>query len=214
MDDKEEYVNQEKDFIKKLPFRKSSDFYTYFREIYEEEQMKMTNDNDDTEEPNSFFAPDLLDYVTLNYLSLFPLFSLYFVPDPNITELPTTSDVENNWKNIKSLFKGIPIRKRSVPIYFSTLQGYYAAEVGDFTKTKRKRGLQTTPAEGSQTDSQSDVFRPNFGKRRKMAEPEGNFNEEDGWTKRRVKKRGTKYVRDVFPIRNNYTLTVSCFQYS
>ena len=129
-------MNQEKDFIKKLPIRKSSDFYTYFREIYEEEQMKMTNDNDDTEEPNSFFAPDLLDYVTLNYLSLFPLFSLYFVPDPNITELPTTSDVENNWKNIKSLFKGIPIRKRSVPIYFSTLQGYYAAEVGDFTKTK------------------------------------------------------------------------------
>ena len=42
MDDEEEYVNQEKDFIKKLPIRKSSDFYTYFREIYEEEQMKMT----------------------------------------------------------------------------------------------------------------------------------------------------------------------------
>ena len=136
MDDKEEYVNQEKDFIKKLPIRKSSDFYTYFREIYEEEQMKMTNDDDDTKEPNSFFAPDLLDYVTLNYLSLFPLFSLYFVPDPNITELPTTSDVENNWKNIKSLFKGIPIRKRSVPIYFSTLQGYYAAEVGNLPRQK------------------------------------------------------------------------------
>ncbi len=184
----------EPDYICKKPIRKSSKFYSYFKAAYDNFKLEEENTEQDAED-NLFYCPALIDFVIENYLPLFPLMSLCFVPNMEIYDLPTTSDVENYWKNVKLFFKNIPLNSRYVTVYFTMMQSLFNSCTTEYEGMKKSRSLKNKLTNKRKTRD-PEIFYPNFDqKRRKKNTHDTNYNQEDGYSQRKVKeKRTTKYV--------------------
>ena len=127
----------EPDYLIKKPIKKASKFYLFFKQIYEEN----ISDENCSLELNSFYSPALLQFVIEQYLPLYPLVSLFFVPNSDIVDLPTTSAVENYWRSVKIFFKNIPINRRYVPVYFPMMLSYFNAQAKEYLLMKKSKAL-------------------------------------------------------------------------
>jgi hypothetical protein len=184
------------DYICKKPIKRSSKFYDYFKSIHDEQMSKISNEENQDINDNIFYCPKLLAFVVENYLPLFPLMSLSFVPNIHVTDIPTTSSIENHWKNVKLFFKTIPLERRYVSVYFPMMLSFFNSKTTEFLTMKKSKALQGKLA-SKRNLSDPTLFYPNFEKKkRKFEATEGNFYEEDGYTLRHDKnKKSTKYVR-------------------
>jgi hypothetical protein len=184
------------DYICKKPIKKSSKFYDYFRSLHDEQMSKITQEDIQNTNENIFFCPKLLVFVLENYLPLFPLMSLSFVNNIHVKDLPTTSSIENHWKNVKLFFRTIPLEKRYVTVYFPMMLSFFNAKTTEHLTMKKSKALHCKLSNRRKLLDPT-LFYPNFDKKRKKIEPtEANINEEDGYTLRRDRnKKSTKYVR-------------------
>jgi hypothetical protein len=190
----------EPDYICKKPIKKSSKFYSYFKSFMDAESAECSETGEI--EDNIFYCPKLLEFVVENYLPLFPLMSLYFIPSRDIIDLPTTSDVENYWKNVKQFFSTIPFKRRDVKLYFTMMQSFFNSQTKEYMLMKKSRALNYKLTNKEKVRD-PDLFYPNLGKRTKHLDSAGNFDQEDGYTKRNVKaKKPSKYVRRKVDLHN------------
>jgi hypothetical protein len=189
----------EPDYLCKKPIKKSSKFYGYFQSIYDKEMLQISIEEDagKVKNDNIFFCPKLLSFVLDNYLPLFPLMSLFFVPNEGIKDLPTTSPIENHWRNIKLFFQNIPLEKRYVTVYFTLMLSYFNSKTKEHLTMKKSKALYKKLTPKRKRDDNS-IFYPNFEekKKRKIDQTETDYNEEDGYTLRKQKDiRPRKYVQ-------------------
>jgi len=130
-----------------------------------------------------------------NYMSLFPLFSLYFVNSPEIIELETSSYIENHWKSVKNVMKAVPLYQRDVTIYLSHYYSYVKSKVIEFNLVDRNVKIMKKLGKRN-ISKNSDVFKPNVKKRLKKDVIDSDFEEDDGYMKKNPKKlRVCKFVR-------------------
>jgi hypothetical protein len=184
----------EQDFLCKKPIKKSSKFYMHFKDIYDHCKSQM-EDEENCDKSNSFYCPELIDFVTENYLPLFPLMSLYFVPNLNITEIPTTSPVENYWKNVKLFFKSIPLQNRYVTVYFTMMLSFFNSHTSEYLTMRKSKALFNKLSNKAKQKDPA-VFYPKFDKKsRKRKASDTTYDQEDGFTKRKIKEKSTKFVR-------------------
>jgi hypothetical protein len=122
--------------------------------------------------------------------------SLSFVNNIHVKDLPTTSSIENHWKNVKLFFRTIPLEKRYVTVYFPMMLSFFNAKTTEHLTMKKNKALHCKLSNRRKLLDPT-LFYPNFDKKRKKIEPtEANINEEDGYTLRRDRnKKSTKYVR-------------------
>jgi hypothetical protein len=189
----EEHYSCEQDYICKKPIKKSSKFYTYFKDIYES-LIEQDVDVDGTE--NIFYCPSLLELVIENYLPLFPLVSMYFVPCDQLDDLPTTSSIENHWKNVKNHFSKIELSRRYVSVYFPMMLSYFNAQSKEYLMLNKSKAVEKKISKKRKNEiTDPFLFHPNFKKVFKLKE-NANYNQQDGYTKRKIaKKKPGKYVR-------------------
>jgi hypothetical protein len=117
------------------PLKKNSKFYTCFKNIYDKNVVEEENCDQD----NIFYSPCLVEFVLENYLPLFPLMSSFFVPNLEIEDIPTTSSIENYWKNVKLFFKEIAVNKRYVHVYFPIMKSFFDSQTKEFLLMKKKQ---------------------------------------------------------------------------
>ena len=112
--------------------------------------------------------------------------SLFFVPNFTLSDLPTTSSIENHWRNIKLYFKKIPLEKRFVSVYFPYMLGYFNARTKEYMSMKKNKALYNRLS-NKRKFTDPGVFYPNFenNKRRKVEALECDYREEDGYSLRR-----------------------------
>jgi len=141
-------------------------------------------------------CPELVNHVLLNYLSLFPLFSLFLVRTEKITDLPSSSGVENHWRSVKLFFRKIPTRERHINLYFSLYHSYVRGKTKEFKllggdeKVKKKLGKRKFA-------TNSNEFVPNFAKKLKKDVLDNDVVfAEDGYQKRKqTTVKSCKFVR-------------------
>jgi len=144
---------------------------------------------------NIYKCDDLVNYLMANYMSLFPLFSLYFVNSPEIIELETSSYIENHWKSVKNVMKAVPLYQRDVTIYLSHYYSYVKSKVIEFNLVDRNVKIMKKLGKRN-ISKNSDVFKPNVKKRLKKDVIDSDFEEDDGYMKKNPKKlRVCKFVR-------------------
>jgi hypothetical protein len=185
----------ETDYLVKSRIKKSSKFYIYFKNILDTQMSLIAEEEQDLKD-NIFFCPNLINFLLENYLPLFPLISLCFVPNLNIDDLPTSSSVENHWRNIKLYFKKIPLSERYVTVYFPMMLSYFNFRTQEYSLMKKRKSLFNRLS-NKRKHIDKNIFYPNFeSKRRRVEALECDYNEEDGYAKRKEKEKKTcKYVR-------------------
>jgi len=182
----------EHDYLCRNQIKKSSKFYQYFHKILDEIMSK--EENLDIMD-NIFYCPSLLTFLVENYLPLFPLISLYFIPNMNVKDLPSSSSVENHWRSVKLFFKQIPLGQRYVNVYFPMILSYFNAKTEEFCMMKKNKSLYNRLS-NKRKFRDPNIFYPNFEiKRRRSEATEHDYNEEDGYTLRKNKKeKSCKFV--------------------
>jgi hypothetical protein len=168
------------DYLVKNQIRKSSKFYTYFKDIHDVQISRFCEKEESSH--NIFYCPALLKMLLEKYLPLFPLISLFVVPNLMIRDLPSSSSIENHWRNIKIYFEKTPLEKRFVSLYFPYMLGYFNAKTKEFLTMKKSKSLFNRLS-NKRKFVDPTIFYPNFeSKRRKI---ECDFQEEDGYTLRK-----------------------------
>ena len=94
--------------------RINSPYFKLFKKILD----KAVDKNEDRKVTNKFYAPKLLEGMTRQFLSLFPLFSASMLPDKN---LKTNSYIELYWKDQRRILQKVPDRLRWPPRYLGEL---------------------------------------------------------------------------------------------
>jgi hypothetical protein len=82
-------VNKSKIILSKQ-IRKSSKFSSYFKDIHEVQISRFCEKKDNL---TTFYCPALLNILLEKYLPLFPLFSLFVVPNLTLRDLPSSSSI-------------------------------------------------------------------------------------------------------------------------
>jgi len=142
-----------------------------------------------------FKCEELVDYLLNNYMCLFPLLSVYFIKSEIVTDLPTSSGIENHWKDVKQFMSRVPLRERDVSVYFALYLSYLNSKMKVFELVGKSKELKKRLST-KRTSTNSDEFKPNYNKRLKKNIVDSDIDEEDGYTKRNLKKEKTcKFVR-------------------
>ena len=103
--------------------RNRSPFKSYFQKITDD--VYSQEDEVQSHEINTYFCKELVSYFLGQYLPLLPLMSLVSCPKSYVGDYPTSSSVENHFKNIKeTLFKNIPLKRRYPAEFVKMLQNY------------------------------------------------------------------------------------------
>jgi hypothetical protein len=179
------------DYLCKKPIKKNSSFYLYFKNLYDQ----VVAEEENCDQDNNFYSPSLVEFMLENYLPLFPLMSIFFVPNLEINDLPTTSSIENYWKNVKLVFKNIAVNKRYVHVYFPMMKSFFDSQTKEFLLMKKNSALYKKLT-NKRKALDPTLFYPNFKKKMKNEVSDTNYNEEDGFTKRKkIEKKPGKFVR-------------------
>lgn len=121
--------------------RNKSKFKSLFQniteEVYNQEKIELHNS---CAEENEYFCKNIIQYFIDQYLPLLPLFSLAVVPSCYSEEYPTSSSVENHFKNLKhSCFKTIPLKSRTPALFLRKLQNWNSLQRKSVLQEERKR---------------------------------------------------------------------------
>ena len=179
--------------------RVNSPFYKLFKRPAD--KMK-DNQKGISVSSNRFHAPNLLDLMAKQYLSLFPLISASVLEDG----LVTNTHVELYWKEQRRLIKHIPDRLLWPPYYLGNLHSSLRREAKNFLLHNRiptlKYGGKIKPGqdlkfhefvEDSAQKKEGNIFRPTPSKsqkrKRKVDETFGGCQEEWNSQKKRTQKK-------------------------
>ena len=200
--DKEE----ENEYGNRKLLRANSPFYKLFKRSVDKRREDQENISSVT---NRFYAPNCINVLLKQYLSLFPLLSAS-VLDGNLI---TNTHVELYWKDQRRIIKDIPDRVRWPPRYFGAVLANVRREAKNFllhniVPTLKFGGKEKTGDDINFSDyidgerekiKSKNVFKPTKLKseRSKRKANESLYGSEEQWESQQKKKpRTTKYIKD------------------
>ena len=197
---------EETEYGNRKLLRANSPFYKLFKRTVD----KRRDDQEDISAvTNRFYAPNCVNVLLKQYLSLFPLLSAS-VLDGNLI---TNTHIELYWKDQRRIIKDIPDRVRWPPRYFGALLANVRREAKNFLlhniiPTLKFGGKESTEDDINFSDyidgekekkKEKNVFKPTKvkGERSKRKANESLYGSEEQWeSQKRKKPRTTKYIKD------------------
>ena len=196
---------EETEYGNRKLLRVNSPFYKLFKRTVDK---KKEEQEDISAVTNRFYAPNCLDVLLKQYLSLFPLLSAS-VLDGNLI---TNTHIELYWKDQRRIIKDIPDRVRWPPRYFGALLANVRREAKNFLlhniiPTLKFGGKERTEDDINFCDyiggekekkKEKNVFKPTKVKseRTKRKANESLYGSEEQWeSQKRKKAKTTKYIK-------------------